>query len=104
MYRPEPAQPHQLRDAAGIVAIRLDRHCLERLPHVPRLQQFHGKARFPHRRKQPLRQGPGLQPDPLQAETQRTEPGDQGLRLARHLGLAHNLAIGVDNAHARAFQ
>jgi hypothetical protein len=85
MHRPEPAQPHQLRNPARIVAIRLHRHGLERLAHMPRLQQLHGKPGRLHRRKQPLRQRPGLQPDPLKAEAKRTEPGDQRLRLAGHL-------------------
>jgi hypothetical protein len=40
MHRPEPAKPHQLRNPARIVAVRLHRHRLERLAHVPCLQQF----------------------------------------------------------------
>jgi hypothetical protein len=55
MYRPEPTQPHQLRNPASIVAVRLHWHRLERLAHVPRLQQFDRQPRFPHRGKKPLR-------------------------------------------------
>ena len=32
---------------------------------MPCLQQLHRQPRFPHPRKKPLRQGAGLQPDPL---------------------------------------
>ena len=64
MHRPEPAQPHQLRDPARVVAVPLHRHRLERLTHVPRLQQLDRQTRFPHRRIKPLRQRPRLQPDP----------------------------------------
>lgn len=71
---------------------------------MPRLQQFHGKPGRLHRRKQPLRQWPGLRPDPLKAKAQRTELGDQGFRFAGHLRLSQNLAVGVNNTHARAFR
>ena len=40
-----------------------------------------------HRRIKPLRQRTRFQPDPLEPKPERTEPGDQRLRLARHLGL-----------------
>ena len=92
MHRPEPAQPHQLRDAARILAIGLHRHRLEGIAHVPRLQQLDRKPGFPHRRIQPLRQRSSLQPDPRQAQAQRPEPADQRLRLAGNLGLANDLA------------
>src|SRR6202042_3308729 len=32
--RPEPAKAHQLRDPARVVAVRLHRHCSERITHV----------------------------------------------------------------------
>jgi hypothetical protein len=38
MHRPEPAQPHQLRNPPRIVAVALDQHRLERVMHVPGLQ------------------------------------------------------------------
>ena len=53
----------------------------QRRLHVPPLQQFDRKPRLPQRCVKPLRQWPGLQPDPLQAQSQRAEPGDQCLRL-----------------------
>ena len=104
MYRPEPAQPHQLRNPARIVAVRLHRHRLERVPHVPRLQQLHRQTRLLHRRIEPLRQRSSLQPDPLKAKPERTKPGDQCRRLAQNLALANDLAARLDNAHARVFQ
>jgi len=38
MYRPEPAQPHQLGNPARIVTIGLHRHRLECVTYVPGLQ------------------------------------------------------------------
>src|SRR5258708_27308947 len=49
MNRAEPAEPHQLRDAARVVAIRLYRHHLEGGVHMPGLQQLNCQASFPHR-------------------------------------------------------
>ena len=54
MHRPEPAKPHQLGNAARIVAVRLHRHRLEGITHVPRLQQLDRKTALSQRRKQPL--------------------------------------------------
>src|SRR3981081_4000541 len=99
VHRTKPAQPHQLRNPARIVAIRLHWHRLQRLAHVPRLQQFDRPPRFSQRPKKPLRQGAGLQPDPLKVKAGRAEPGDQRLRLAGHLGLSQNLAVCVNNTH-----
>ena len=53
---------------------------------------------------QPLRERPGLQPDPGHRQAELAEEPDQRLRLARHLGLAHDLARRVDHAHAAPFQ
>ena len=64
VHRAEPAEPHQLSDAACILAVGLDRHCLERVPDVPGLEQFDRQPRFPHACIQPLRQRSGLQSDP----------------------------------------
>src|SRR5712692_60595 len=58
------------------------------------------KASLLHGRIEPLRQRPRLKSDPGQPKPERTEPADQRLRLARHLGLPDDLAAGVDNAHA----
>jgi hypothetical protein len=96
MHRAEPAEPHQLRDAAGVVAVGLDRHRLERIAHVARLQQLDRKPGLAQRRIKPLRQ--------RHAQSELAEPADQGLRLARNLALAHDLAGAINNAHARAFQ
>jgi hypothetical protein len=41
----KPSHPHQLRDAASIFAIRLDRHRRKRRLHVPRLQQLRRETR-----------------------------------------------------------
>ncbi len=84
--------------------VRLHRHRLECVTHVPRLQQLDRKAGCPHPRIQPLRKRPGLQADPHQAQTCRPEPRNQRLRLARHLPLPHDLPVRIHNANTRAFQ
>src|SRR3954451_4064859 len=40
----EPAQAHQLGDAAGVLAIGLDQHGLEGRAYVPRLEQLNRQA------------------------------------------------------------
>jgi hypothetical protein len=104
MHRAEPAKPHQLGNALCILAIRLHRHRLEGVAHVPRLQQFDRQARVSHRRVKPLRLRSGLQPDPGDLKPERAEPGNQRLPLAGSLVFANDLAAGVNNTHARAFQ
>jgi hypothetical protein len=88
VHRPEPPHPHQMRDAAGILAVGLDRHRLQRGPHMPRLQQLDRQPGIRHPGEQPLRQRTRLEADPPHRAVLRGEPGNQGLRLARHLGLA----------------
>jgi len=97
---PEPAEPHQLRDLARVVAVRLHRHRLEGITHVPRLQKLDRKASLLHGRIEPLRQRPRLKSDPGEPKPERTEPADQRLRFAHHLGLPDDLAARVDHAHA----
>src|SRR3712207_8672933 len=53
---------------------------------------------------QPLRQGAGLQADPRQHQTALPEVPDQRVRLAGHLGLAHDAARAVHHAHAAQLQ
>src|SRR5450631_3390355 len=60
--RPEPAEPHQLRDLARVVAVRLHRHRLEGITHVLRLQKLDRKASLLHGRIEPLRQRPASSP------------------------------------------
>ena len=104
VHRAEPPQPHQLRDAARVLAVGLHRHRLERVPHVPGLKQLHREPGLAHRRVQPLRQRTRLQADPRHLDAKSAEPGDQRLRLARHLRLAHDPPRGVHHAHAAQFQ
>ena len=79
VHRPEPAQPHQLRDPARVLAVRLHRHRLERRPHMPRLQQHGRQPGRVQRREQPLRPRPGFKADPGHHFRPRPEPGDQRL-------------------------
>jgi hypothetical protein len=53
---------------------------------------------------QPLRQRAGLQPDPCHRNAKPAKPGDQRLRLARHLRLTHDPARSVNHANAAVFQ
>jgi hypothetical protein len=64
MHRTEPAQAHQLRHAARVVAIGLHRHRLQRRLDVPRLNQDRRKPRRRQPGMQPLRQRARLQTDP----------------------------------------
>ena len=66
VHRTEPAEPHQLGDPTGVVAVRLHRHRLEGIADVPRLQKLNRKARLPQRRVQPLRQRTCFESNPLQ--------------------------------------
>jgi hypothetical protein len=50
MHRPEPAEPHQLRDPARVVAVALHRPRLKCIMNVPGLQKLNRQARFPQRR------------------------------------------------------
>ena len=69
VHRAEPTEPHQLRDPAGIVAVRLHQHRFEGIADVSRLQKLNRKARLPQSRVQPLRQRTCFKPDPLKRRT-----------------------------------
>ena len=59
-----PCHSQEVRDAAGVLAIRLHHHGRQGRLHVARLEQ-HGLVTSLHeRRMQPLRQGKGVQADP----------------------------------------
>src|SRR5215213_1874794 len=63
VHRAEPAQAHQLGDAAGVGAIGFDRHGFEGRADMARLKQFHRQPGRLQASKEPLRQRPGLQAD-----------------------------------------
>jgi hypothetical protein len=56
MHRPKPSKPHQLRDPAHIIAIRLHRHRTERITHVTRLQRLDRQPGLRRSATQTLRQ------------------------------------------------
>ena len=95
MHRTKPAQPHQLGDAASVIAIGLYWHCFECVPNVPSLEQFDCQSRLPDAHIQPLRQWSSLKPDPRYRKTQAAKPCDHDLRFAGYLGLAHNPPRGI---------
>src|SRR5438477_12363470 len=72
--------------------VGLDHHGRQRRLYVPRLEQHHLEPSRDQTGMQPLRQRPRFQPDPPHPSLQPAEEPDQGLRLARHLCLAHDLA------------
>ena len=64
---PDGTSPsHELRNAAGVLPIGLDRHGLEGIANVPRLQQLYLEPVLPHALVE--RQRPGLHPDPIRHE------------------------------------
>jgi len=55
MNWPEPAEPHELGDAARIVPVRLYRHRFEGVADMPRLEQLRCEPRVLQARVKPLR-------------------------------------------------
>jgi hypothetical protein len=104
VHRPVPAHAQQPGDAARVLAVGLHDHGRERRLHVPRLQQRRLEPGAGQAGVQPLRQRPGLQPDPGQRQAEPAEEADERLGLARHLGLAHHPPAGIHHAHAAPFQ
>src|SRR5262249_7045297 len=104
MYWLEQADPHHLRDPARIIAVRLvDLLRRQQGLHVPRLDADHRQLGRCQRIDQPLRQRPGLDPDPAKAHAERGQKGDDSVRLGQHFLLQDYLAGLVDNAHRRLF-
>ena len=104
VHRPEPAQPHQLRQPARVIAVRFHRHRRQRCLHVPRLQKLHRQPALPQRPVQPLRQRACFQPDPLHAHTERFDTGIRATGSLATLHLANDLPALVNHAHVGAIQ
>ena len=79
-----------IADSAAFTCAGLEQHDLE-----PGLRQAG---------VQPLRQRPGLEPDPRHHQAELAEEPNQRLRLARHLGLADDPSAAIHHAHAALFQ
>ena len=69
MNRAKPTHPHQLGDAARILAVGLDRHRRQRGLHMPRLKKNRLEPTLRQPGMQPLRQRPGFKPDTINRET-----------------------------------
>src|SRR5690349_18364521 len=95
------ADPHHLRDAAGIITIGLVDLCLQHRPHVPCLNTDHRQVGFTKRAEQPLRQRTSFQSDPLKAIRRIPQHLQQSIGLARNLDLPNDLARVIHNADAR---
>src|SRR5260370_30063687 len=101
MHRTVKPDPHHLRDAARIVAVRLVDLRLEHRLHVPRLNTDHRQARFGKRAVKPLRQRPGFQSNALEVVGGVLQHRQQRLRFARYLHFPNDLARVIHNADAR---
>lgn len=73
LHRTVPAHAQQLRDPAGVFAIRLHRHRRQCRLHMPCLQQHHLKAGVDQTLAQPLRQRACLKAD---ADDRRSQIGN----------------------------
>src|SRR6516164_4616267 len=100
MHWLEQADPHHLRDPARIIAVRLV-DLLRR--HVPGLDADHRQLGRCQCIDQPLRQRPGLDPDPAVGRAERGQKGDDSVRLSQDFLLQDYLAGIVDYAHRRLF-
>jgi hypothetical protein len=90
--------------AGAIHPIGLDHHRRERRLDLPGLEQDRLEPDPGQAGVQPLRERPGLQPDPGHRHAELPEEAGQRLGLARHLGLAHDLPGRADHADAALFQ
>src|SRR5215212_11605764 len=71
---------------------------------MPGLEQDDLKASLRQGGVEPLRQGPGLQPDAHDLDLQGGEVAHQSLRLRGHLRLADDLACPIHDANRRLVQ
>src|SRR6266568_338668 len=101
MHRTVKPDPHHLRDAACIVAVRLVDLRLQHRLHVPRLNTDYRQARFGERAVKPLRQRPSFQSNSLEVVGGVVQYRQQRLRFAGYLHFSNNLARVIHNADAR---
>ena len=102
VHRLEQADPHHLGDPAGVVAVALvDLLSLNQRLHVPGLDADHRQAGFRQAAHQPLRQGPGLQPDPAVLAADRPQQLNELVRLGGDLAFRQHLPGVVDNTNRR---
>src|SRR3954467_15109904 len=71
----------ELRNAARVAAVCFDGHRRQRRLHMPGLEQDDLKASLRQGGVEPLRQGPGLEPDAHDLDLQGGEVAHQSLRL-----------------------
>jgi hypothetical protein len=90
VHGPEPTKPHELGNAASVLAIRLDRHRLEGVPRMARLEKLHRRAGHLQTSKQPLRQRARLQPNPRKGYF---EPPNQAISASGSLATFASLSI-----------
>src|SRR5215831_15054862 len=93
--------PHHLRDATRIVAVRLVDLRPQHGPHVPCLNTDHRQACFSEGAVKPLRQRPSFQSNSLEAIEGVRQNLQESFRLTCHPRFPHYLARVIHNADAR---
>jgi hypothetical protein len=101
MHRAMEPHPYHLRDAMGIVAIRLVNLRLQHRPHAPRLNTDHWQACFGKSTEPPLRQRSSFQSNSLEMVGRVPQYSLQGIGFARYLHFPNDLACAIHNADAR---
>ena len=105
MHRTKPTKPHQLRNAARVLAVGLHRHRLEcsrahaGSPAAPPQAPRPASPAYSH-----CDNGPASSPIRVSSSPSAAKPADQRFRLTGHLAFPHDPTRRVHHAHARAFQ
>src|SRR5437016_13500545 len=86
------SDPHHLRDATRVVAVRLVDLRLQHGSHVSCLNTNHWQARFGENAVKPLRQRSSFQPNSLEAIDGVRQNLQQSFRFARYPRFPHDLA------------
>src|SRR5947208_14876054 len=100
VHRTVKSHSHHLRDAAGIIAIRLVDLCLQHGSHVSCLDTDYRQTCFGEGAVKPLRQRYAFQANPLEVASGILENRQQSLRFARYLHFSNDLARVIHNADA----
>ncbi|MNE65909.1 hypothetical protein D3C80_1614310 [compost metagenome] len=103
MDRSEEIDTHHLRDATSVVSVGLVNLCLQERLRVPCLDADRRQPGFSEATEQPLRQRPGLKPNPYEIPRSIGQNLGKVVRMADNLHLAANLTRFVYNAYGGLF-
>src|SRR5215510_15987877 len=101
MHRAIKSNPHHLRNAAGIVAVRLVDLRLQHCLHMPRFNADHRQLCFGESTEQPLRQWSSFQSNSLETVGGVRQHWQESVRLTRHLHFPYDPARVIHNADTR---